>query len=182
MRGAVEKRDDLFPRLEPREGGDAMSRERFRFRHLGAACVPANWSARDWREEMRAERAAAAWQARCDYDPGRGVPLEFFVHQRVMARLLARHRKEWAYTSRCEGEGVGVEGLEDERRLPVADHDDLRRSLGRLSEADRWTIERLFWDAWTETEVAGALGISQQAVNKRKRNILVSLYHSIRET
>ena len=41
-----------------------------------------------------------------------------------------------------------------------------------LSEADRRLIEHLFWEGWTEAKVAGRLGISQQAVSKRKRKIL----------
>ena len=51
--------------------------------------VPPNWSISDWRNEMRAEAACAAWQAVCDYDPSLSVPpslrparyeLEFRLH------------------------------------------------------------------------------------------------------
>ena len=59
--------------------------------------VPPNWSRRDWHEEMKAEAIAAAWEAEHDFDPTRGVPLPAFVHQRVLARALTRHRREWAY-------------------------------------------------------------------------------------
>jgi len=40
--------------------------------------VPPNWSISDWRNEMRAEAACAAWQAVCDYDPSLGVPFGAF--------------------------------------------------------------------------------------------------------
>jgi DNA-directed RNA polymerase specialized sigma24 family protein len=44
-----------------------------------------------------------------------------------------------------------------------------------LPDSDRQLIERLFWQGFTETEIAGGLGISQQAVSKRKRRILTAL-------
>ncbi len=51
--------------------------------------VPPNWAPRDWHEEMEAEAVAAAWQAERDFDPARGVPLEAFVHQRILAQALS---------------------------------------------------------------------------------------------
>lgn len=38
--------------------------------------VPPNWSRGDWFEELAAVATAAAWQAICDFDPERGVPLD----------------------------------------------------------------------------------------------------------
>src|SRR5438477_11928966 len=59
--------------------------------------VPPRWSVNDWREELRAEAALAAYEAARDFDPGRGVPLRPFVERRVLSHLLHRYRKEWTY-------------------------------------------------------------------------------------
>ena len=41
-----------------------------------------------------------------------------------------------------------------------------------LREPDRRLIEQLYWERCTECEVAERLGISHQAVSRRKRTIL----------
>jgi DNA-directed RNA polymerase specialized sigma24 family protein len=130
---------------------------------------------------MQALGAAAAWQARCEYDPARGVPLDAFIHQRVMSCARTRCRQEWSYVLHC-GCGVAAEDAENrsEDALPASPAQEaLRGSLARLSEPDRWLIERLFWDGWTEARVAEKLGVSQPAVSKRKRAILLGLRDSI---
>jgi DNA-directed RNA polymerase specialized sigma subunit len=47
--------------------------------------------------------------------------------------------------------------------------------MSRLVDDDRRLLERLFWEGSTEAEVAGMMGISQQAVSKRKLKILSEL-------
>ena len=47
--------------------------------------------------------------------------------------------------------------------------------MSRLVNDDRRLLERLFWEGSTEVEVAGSMGISQQAVSKRKLKILAEL-------
>ena len=124
-----------------------------------------------------AEVASSSWQAMCNFDPPRGIPLSTFVYQRVMASALTRYRREWAYAVRCVSQS-GEEGYGDrvgDSIYPRAVHEQLRRSLARLSPTDKWLIEQLFWEGRTEAEVAEALGISQQAVSKRKRSILQGL-------
>jgi hypothetical protein len=59
--------------------------------------VPPNWSRGDWFEELAAVGTAAAWQAVCEFDPERGVPLAGFGYCRMMTRCLSRYRKEWRY-------------------------------------------------------------------------------------
>src|SRR5439155_26918604 len=59
--------------------------------------MPPNWSGDDWLEELAAVATAAAWQALCDFDPDRGVPLAGFGYCRIISRCLARYRKEWRY-------------------------------------------------------------------------------------
>jgi DNA-directed RNA polymerase specialized sigma24 family protein len=139
--------------------------------------VPSHWSAADWREEVRALAAAEAWQALCDFDRGRGLPLGQFVRHRVLARVLARHRQEWAYGQRCRpGPASALEGRRPDGATP-AERDPLalRDLLDGLSSADRGLLVSLYWDGRTEAEVAERMGISQPAVNKRKRAALRAL-------
>ena len=48
----------------------------------------------------------------------------------------------------------------------------IRRALERLSEEERYLLERKFWDMATEREIAKELGISQPAVHKRLKRAL----------
>src|SRR5438094_3066407 len=67
------------------------------FKRIRSWRVPPNWSRDDWLEELAAVATAAAWQALCDFDPDRGVPLAGFGYCRMISRCLARYRKEWRY-------------------------------------------------------------------------------------
>ena len=67
------------------------------FKRVQSMRVPRNWSLSDWFEELTAVGTAAAWQALCDFDPDRGVPLAGFGYCRMISRCLARYRKEWRY-------------------------------------------------------------------------------------
>jgi DNA-directed RNA polymerase specialized sigma24 family protein len=146
-------------------------------RRINTWRVPSNFSASDWREEIRAHAAAAAWQAVCDYDPSLGVPLGVFVRQRVMTCAFTRYRQEWTYAARCvcdaEEEGHGSL-TEDSHSCPVV-HEPLRYALVCLPDADRCLIERLFFDGCTEADLAQRLGISQRGVSKRKQAVLQHL-------
>ena len=139
--------------------------------------VPPNWSAQDWREEMKAEVSAAAWEAECEFDPARGVPPDYFVRRRVLARALRRYRREWVYARRC---GLHLEG--DDRHDATADglasvdaSDSLRCYLQRLPEIQRRLIEGLYWEEKTEVELARVFSLSQSAISKRKRRALKQL-------
>ena len=140
--------------------------------------VPPRWAPRDWREELDAEGLAAACTAIRNYDPNRGPTLGSYVYHQILASALARYRQEWTYALRCRPGLEGHEGLSpsgDEQLAADDDSERLRTTMGRLIEDDRQLIHRLFWDGWTESQVAGSLGISQQAVSKRKHKILVEL-------
>src|SRR6266581_4482059 len=67
------------------------------FKRIRSWRVPPNWSQRDWFQELAAVGTAAAWQAVCEFDAARGVPLAGFGYCRTMTRCLARYRKEWRY-------------------------------------------------------------------------------------
>ena len=127
---------------------------------------------------MEAEATAAALQAKRDFDPTRGVPWEAFLRLRIIHSALARHRREWMFAFRrvsitAWNECAMIEG----GSLPSreATHELLQDALGRLSATDARLIEDLFWEGKTEAGLGEALGISQQAVSKRKRSILKTL-------
>ena len=150
---------------------DSCLRRIFRWR------VPPNWSISDWRNEMRAQAAYAAWQAVCDYDPSLGVPFNAFARQRVLTSTLTRYRQEWAYALRsaheCDPEGSDSR-LWDSSVSAVFDGCP-GHALAGLSKPDVWLVGQLFLRGRTETDIATQIGITQQAVNKRKRTIVMQL-------
>jgi RNA polymerase sigma factor (sigma-70 family) len=149
--------------------------------------VPPNWSRDDWLEELAAVATAAAWQALCDFDPDRGVPLAGFGYCRIISRCLARYRKEWRYALHL----VASDSREEESTTfkhaglaasseakvngPHPSNDDLHGAMRALAPAQRKLIEQLFWEDHTETEVAATIGTNQSTINRRKRTILKSL-------
>jgi hypothetical protein len=56
--------------------------------------VPPRWSARNWWDEASALGALADSQARRDFDPRRGVPLDAFPYSRVVDAVWTRYRQE----------------------------------------------------------------------------------------
>ena len=146
--------------------------------------VPPRWSVKDWWEEIDAESIAAACHAIRIFDPSRGPTLSSFVYHQVLASALSRYRQEWTYAlryGRANSEDHSVAGG-DEQFLIEQEEERLKRSLTRLPAADRRLLERLFWEECTETEIASGLGITQQAVSKRKRKILTELRRDLNRT
>ena len=144
---------------------------------------PPNWSAADWFHEITAHATCAVCQAERDFDPARGVPLGGFVYQRVLARAFTRYRQEWTYARRHASDSASGESDETSRfagagvapePLPFC-HADLHSALASLPDIDRSIIEQIFLHERTETELARRIGISQPAVNKRKRLGLMKL-------
>jgi hypothetical protein len=126
------------------------------FKRIRSWRVPPNWSRGAWFEELPAVGTAAAWQAVCDFDPERGVPLAGFGYCRMMARCLARYRKEWRYALHL----VETESRENETATfknasrassfgAKADqtqcyNGDLRGAVGALPPEQLRLIEQLF--------------------------------------
>jgi RNA polymerase sigma factor (sigma-70 family) len=152
---------------------------------------PIHWDGKEWQKELDAIAQAAAFEACFYFDEQRGMTLETFVFWQVLTALRDFHRREWAYFAfHCghltkvsdegeAGEGdesaevceeVATEGLEQEWRRCL-----IFWALERLSERERQVINRLYWDEWTEAEIAHELGISQQAVSKIKRKAIQKL-------
>jgi RNA polymerase sigma factor (sigma-70 family) len=140
--------------------------------------VPPRWTPRDWREELDAEGIAAACTAIRNFDPARGPTLGSFIYHQILSDALARHRQEWGSGPRRH---PGIESRQAQSshvEQPSATDDvsePLRRTLGRLVEDDRRLIECLFGEGWPEGFIPAPIGISQRAVNKRKRRILEEL-------
>jgi RNA polymerase sigma factor (sigma-70 family) len=149
--------------------------------------VPPRWSTRDWWEEIDAESVASACHAMRIFDPERGPSMASFIYHHILASALARYRQEWNYALRYGISPSSEErlvGIDDVENRFVADQEEIRlkRLMTDLPETDRSLIESLFWDGRTETEVAGGLGISQQAVCKRKHKILNKLRNTLAKT
>jgi DNA-directed RNA polymerase specialized sigma24 family protein len=144
-------------------------------------------------EELAAVATAAAWQAVCDFDPARGVPLAVFGYCRIISRCLTCYRKEWRYalhlvasdpyekettTSKHPGlrasSAAKVNGTE-------RSNEDLRGIIRALPAEQRRLIEQLFWEERTETEVADAMSTNQSTINRRKRAILHGLRMKLRD-
>ena len=100
------------------------------------------------------------------------------------ARESERYQRQVAYQrelslERFQEEGVNAEyqavrslrGVEDIRRLYEA--------LDELEAEERLLIDELFFRGVSEGELAKRLGISQQAVSKRKRKLLKQLREKI---
>jgi RNA polymerase sigma factor (sigma-70 family) len=163
------------------------------FKRIRSWRVPPNWSRGAWFEELTAVGTAAAWQAVCDFDPERGVPLAGFGYCRMMTRCLSRYRKEWRYalhvgpSDSCEEESTafkhprltGSSAANGNGTHPS--NDDLRRAVSSLPAEQRRLIEQLFWEERTETEVADATGTNQSTVNRCKRAILNGLRRKLRD-
>ena len=150
---------------------DSCLRRIFRWR------VPPNWSISDWRNEMRAEAACAAWRAVCDYDPSLSVPFSAFARQRVLTSTLTRCRQEWAYALHLAPEH-DPESFDSRRSDFVASaaFDTCQgHALAHLSKSDHWLVEQLLLRDRTEAHIATQIGITQQAISKRKRAIVSQL-------
>jgi RNA polymerase sigma factor (sigma-70 family) len=155
--------------------------------------VPPNWSRGNWFEELTAVGAAAAWQAVCDFDSDRGLPLAGFGYCRMITRCLSRYRQEWRYalhlvaSDSCEKETTTYKhpdlAASSASKADGANgsNDDLRGAVGALPPEQRRLIEQLFWEERTETEVADAMGTNQSTINRRKQAVLNGLRMKLRD-
>jgi DNA-directed RNA polymerase specialized sigma24 family protein len=134
--------------------------------------VPPRWSPSDWWDEAGAEGALAAYEALRDFEPGRLVPLDAFLYRRVIESVWTRYRQEWSFGRRfrpdeCLSDRAAEPGQTEPERL-----DHVAELLRSLEEGELRLIRQLYWDGRPEDQLAFDLGISRQAVNKRKRSLL----------
>jgi RNA polymerase sigma factor (sigma-70 family) len=145
--------------------------------------VPPHWSVQDWFDEIMAEVTLSVIQATKAFDASRGIPFGAFLHRRIMHTALARYRREWTYAIHQISEAAvdeyeAVKGGEYPSREAIGGL--LNEAIARLPTSDASLIEEIFWEGKSEARLAEALGISQQAVNKRKHNIFRLLDNIIR--
>jgi RNA polymerase sigma factor (sigma-70 family) len=141
--------------------------------------TPPNWSFSDWCDELLGIAIWSAWEAKQDYDPSHGISLAEFVSSRIKARTLTRYRQEWRYAqSTISSDAEIIECVipaNPSTHFSQTAFEILKQALEQLSGQERWLLDQIFWQHYTETEIAAKLQISQPAVNKRKRVALLHL-------
>jgi RNA polymerase sigma factor (sigma-70 family) len=143
--------------------------------------IPPRWTLADWQEEARAQGALAACEALRDFDSARGIPRSAFLYQKVVAAAWARYRQEWAFGRRSRDLAPIHDRAEPESAHPDPETiERLASALEALPDADRRLIVQLFWDGRSEEELAADLGITRQAINKRKMLIANKLRSFLR--
>jgi RNA polymerase sigma factor (sigma-70 family) len=181
--------DGVVDELLPADVGSCFQQRGLDWRLVWTGCarrirtwrLPPHWSPGDWSDEVFAQGLWAAWQALGDFDATRGVPLNAFVRQRILTSVLTRYRREWAYAIHCgtDVETRGTAGQAGDPLLAAEAKNALEDAVATLPKPERSLITSLFYDGVTENQVADSLGISQPAVNKRKRKILDKLRGSL---
>jgi DNA-directed RNA polymerase specialized sigma subunit len=122
----------------------------------------------------------AALEAVAHYDPGRQVSVAAFLRMRVLGRAITRYRQEWRYGVRHVACGEQVRHVQCHQGPSTPPSvDSLGGILGTLTPNDQWLITRLFWEGETEADVARKLGLTQQAVSKRKKTLMKVLHSKI---
>ncbi len=58
--------------------------------------------------------------------------------------------------------------------------EQLYKALKQLDDEERWLIEKLYFSEYAEKDVAANLGVSRQAINKRKHKVLKKLADILR--
>ena len=135
--------------------------------------VPPRWSHHEWLEEARAQGALAACEAIRAFDSSRLVPLDAFLYRRVVESVWTRYRQECSFGCRCR-----PDASLPELAAPGAEPPDgellerLEAILRTLDEGELRLIRQLFWDGRSEDDLARELGLTRQAVNKRKQKLL----------
>lgn len=149
---------------------------------------PVHWQPDDWREELLAVAWAALWEG-----VSNGIKSDAELRRFIMASLMRRYRDEWNYGVRWtipplpdDWDGEEQEAWSMEQGDMATDQDDdeeeanwlgmvVRQALARLTDDERYLIERRFWDGATEKELAREFGISQPAIHKRFKQIFERL-------
>ena len=150
--------------------------------------TPPNWSVQGWAEELRQIACLAALEALRDSPDTAEVMLGAFLYQRVISKVRHHARREWRFALPLSiPAGQDTAPLEEVLSpAPTPDQHALRRELlvcvSALPSHQRNLLVRLFWLDSTELQEAKALGLSQSAVNRRKRSVVMALRRSFGET
>jgi DNA-directed RNA polymerase specialized sigma24 family protein len=140
--------------------------------------------------ELEAQAALSAFRAGNDFDVAFGPSPDVFLYYHVLADLIRFYRKEWRYARRTapldaieQPESSSPPPVPMKATDPFAENPGIERAscaelhaaLARLPDASRKLIQQLFWEERKESDLAGQLGISHQAVSKRKQHTLRQL-------
>lgn len=92
--------------------------------------------------------------------------------------VVVRPSREDSY-ERLLNEGIQI--IDESKNVEAFVYDKIQRTqlyqvLKMLSEEERFLIYQIFFEGRSERELAKNLGISQKAVNKRRKKILRKLY------
>lgn len=98
----------------------------------------------------------------------------------VLAIRIAR-RAARAEGSRAAAERAASPRPPSEPLLAAADREALERALGRLEPEDRFLLRLLYWDSLTQAEVGRVLGIGEDTVSVRARDLLRCLRNLLDE-
>jgi hypothetical protein len=135
--------------------------------------VPPRWSQHEWLEEARAQGALAACEAIRAFEASRLVPLDAFLYRRVVASVWTRYRQECSFGCRCPPDASLPELASTGAKPPDGELlERLEAILRTLDEGELRMIRQLFWNGRSEDDLARELGVSRQAVNKRKQQLL----------
>jgi DNA-directed RNA polymerase specialized sigma subunit len=139
--------------------------------------TPPNWSRADWVREVRAQAACAVCIATRDFDASRGVPFDAFAHHRILTAVLTRYRQEWAFAGHCAPTAITDSPARQEVDSPTrhAQREIMEYIRRTLPRSDRALLLALFWGDRTEATIGRKLGLTQQAISKRKRTVLREL-------
>lgn len=139
--------------------------------------MPPNWSRGDWRVEAESLAALAAIEAEQAFDARVGVPRDAFVYRRILSALIARFRSEWSHARVSAGAGRHAANRRSQEN--PEERSALLEALGLLPDGESWLLRRLYGDQATESALAHEMGITQQAVSKRKRAAIARLRREI---
>jgi len=140
--------------------------------------LPPKWTYQEWREELRSQAYLSLMEAIPQYDKAHGVPFAAYLWQKIIAGLLKLYRQEWRHAHKCpkalQETTKGLKHGEIDFEL-ICFSADVECAISYLSAEDRQLLQKVFWEGYTETEIALTLKISQRAVNKRKKRALKAL-------
>jgi hypothetical protein len=110
-------------------------------------------------------------------DPSFGSIFFRAPRERSLFHAHSGNRQEWTYALRSAPEHDPE--TSDSRVLDSAASAAFDawpgHALGGLSKSDRWLVEQLFLRDRTEADIATQVGVTQQAISKRKRAIVMQL-------
>jgi RNA polymerase sigma factor (sigma-70 family) len=141
---------------------------------------PPHWSTADWWDEVAVVAAEAAMQAAREYDPQRSPSLGGFVSGRMRQAVEQRHRQEEQFGRHWKAllEEVRAEAAPTDAGTGASNEEllqALRKELAGMAPRDRELLRLHFEKGLKESAIAARLGLSQQAISKRKLQLLEQL-------